>query len=133
VDMVKLMDKALKYSPAAIHPLISGQIDPLLPELERVLVRDKVGYSLAELRVIKHLDVGAVARQVGYGAIYELWNPMLSKLVHSTAYNVLVAGKDVDGIGASLVERAAIELRATAAKVDRYLEINGLPRYPVAA
>jgi len=129
VEVLKLMGKVFTHTPAELHPGIQSQLDPLLPELERVLVRDKVGYSVDELRNLKHLQIGAVAKEVGYGPVYEIWNPILSKLVHATAYNILVAGKDMDGIGSKLVERTAAELRSAVANIERYLDANKLPRF----
>jgi|ERR1039457_3407670 hypothetical protein len=129
IEVLKLMDKAFTHTPAELHPVIKSQLDPLAPALERILVRDKVGYSVAELRNMKHLQVGAVAKEVGYAPVYEMWNPVLSKLVHATAYNILVAGKDMDGVGIYLVERTAAELRSAVASIDRYLDANKLPRY----
>lgn len=129
VEMLKLMDKAFKHTPAELHPVIKSQRDSLLPQFERVLLRDKVGCSVSELRSLKHLQVGAIAEEVGYGPVYQLWNPILSKLVHATAYNVLIAGKDMDGIGIHLVERTAAELRSAVSCVNTYLDNRMLLRY----
>ena len=106
LEMLKLMDKAFKHTPSEIHPIIKSQLDPLVPQFEEVLVR-KVGASIAQLRSMKHLYVGDIAKDVGYAAIYQIWNPVLSKLIHATAYSVLVAGNDMNNIGLNLVKRTA--------------------------
>ncbi|HXJ40242.1 MAG TPA: DUF5677 domain-containing protein, partial [Bryobacteraceae bacterium] len=129
LEILKLMDKAFKHTPSEVHSVIKTQLDPLVPQLESVLVRDKVGASIAQLQNMKHLYVGEIARDVGYAAVYELWNPMLSKLVHATAYSVLVAGNDMNNIGLNLVTRTAEELRYAVANVDDYLATTNLPRY----
>jgi hypothetical protein len=129
LEMLKLMDKAFKHTPAEIHPIIKSQLDPLIPQFEEVLIRDKVGNSIDQLRNMKHLYVGEIAKAVGYTAIYEIWNPVLSKLVHATAYSVLIAGNDMNNIGLNLVTRTAEELRAAVAQIDKYLDAGKLPRY----
>ena len=131
VEMLKLMDKAFKHTPSELHPILQSQIDPLLAPFEQVLVRDKVGCTVAELRTMKHLHLAEVAKEVGYAGVYEVWNPMLSKLVHATAYSVLVAGNDMDNIGLNLVTRIGEELRFAVATTDRYLAARNLPRYKV--
>ena len=129
MEMVKLMDKVFKHTPSELHPAVGSEMSQLIRNFEPILMRDMVGCSVAELRSMKHLQIGAIAEEVGYGPVYEVWNPILSKLVHATAYNVLVAGKDMDGIGIYLVERIVAELRSAVGAVNRYLGQNGLPPY----
>lgn len=128
IEMLKLMDRAFKDAPAEVHS-IRSQIDALVPQFEKTLIRDKVGCSVTQLRNMTHLHVGDVAREVGYGPIYEMWNPILSTLAHATAYSVLVAGNDMDNIGMNLVTRTAEELRSAVAYIDKYLNERSLPRY----
>jgi len=111
------------------HPLIKAGTDRLMPEFERVLERDNVGLSLSDLRAMKHLRTSQMAERVGYGQVFALWNPLLSKLVHAIAYSVLVAGKTMESAGLFLVQGVARELRSTVAAIDAYLLANGLPRY----
>ena len=82
-----------------------------------------------ELRTMKHLDIARIASEVGYGQVFALWNPILSKLVHATAYNVLVAGKGMENVGLFLVRALAQELRGAVEAVAVYLRSNNLPGY----
>src|ERR1700676_1245034 len=118
IEVFKLLDKVFQAIGAEWHPLIKAETDPLMPEFERVLERDNVGLSVSDLRAMKHLHTSKTAEQVGYGQVFALWNPLLSKLVHATAYNVLVAGKTMEGVGLLLVQGVARELRATVAAID---------------
>ena len=61
--------------------------------------------------------------------MFALWNSLLSKLVHATAYNVLVAGKSMDGVGRFLVRGVAWELRGAVKEIEAYLRSNSLPQY----
>lgn len=129
MEMLKLMDKAFKHISPALHPILQSQVDPLLAPFEQVLIRDKVGCSIDDLRKMKHLNVGDVAKAVGYGGVYEVWNPMLSKLVHATAFSVLVAGNDMNNIGLNLVLRIAEELRLAVKAINMYLADRNLPLF----
>lgn len=129
LEVFRLMNKVFQVVDAEWHPLIKAETDPLMPEFERVLKRDKVGLSLPELSAMKHLNIAQTAAEVGYGQVFTLWNPILSKLVHATAYNILVAGKTMEGIGLALVQGIARELRCTVTFINEYLKSNGLPLY----
>ena len=129
IEVFKLLDKVFQSVGAEWHPLIKAGTDRLMPEFERVLERDNVGLSLSDLRAMKHLRTSQMAERVGYGQVFALWNPLLSKLVHAIAYSVLVAGKTMESAGLFLVQGVARELRSTVAAIDAYLLANGLPRY----
>jgi hypothetical protein len=129
LEVFNLLERVLQALDKKWHPVVQAATNPLLPELERVLIRDKVGLAMDELRTMKHLNVGQIASDVGHGKVFTLWNPILSKLVHSTAYNVLVAGKSMDEVGLFIVRELALELRATVEAVDVYLRANNLPLY----
>jgi hypothetical protein len=90
VETLKLMDRAFSALPSKYHELVHEAINPVLPEFDRVLVRDGVGLSVSELQKMKHLDPAKVAEEIGYGKVFARWNRMLSKMVHPTAYTVLV-------------------------------------------
>ncbi|HTQ19607.1 hypothetical protein [Mycobacterium sp.] len=129
LEVYKLFDRVLRNLDVQWHSVIETMAAPLLPELERVLVRDKVDLSVEQLRGMKHLNVAQVAGEVGHGEVFALWNPVLSKLVHASAYNVLVAGKSMDGLGSFIVRELIWELRSAVTAVNVYLRANGLPQY----
>jgi hypothetical protein len=129
LEVFRLLDKVFQALDAEWHPLIKAAADPLMPEFQRVLKRDKVGLSIPELSAMKHLNIAQIAAQVGYDQVFTLWNPILSKLVHATAYNILVAGKTMERIGLSLVQGVARELRCTVTFINEYLKSNGMPLY----
>jgi hypothetical protein len=129
LEVFRLLDKVFLALDQGWHSVLRAATDSLVPEFERVLSRDKVGLTMNKLRTMKHLNIAQTAAEVGYGQMFALWNPLLSKLVHATAYNVLVAGKGMDGIGRFLVRGVAWELRETVKHVEVYLRSNNLPLY----
>jgi hypothetical protein len=129
LEVFKVLERVFQALDKEWLPVVRAATDPLMPEFERVLKRDKVGLSIDELRTMRHLNIAHTAAQVGYGEVFALWNPILSKLVHATAFNVLVAGKSMEGVGLFLVRGIAQELRAGVEAVEVYLRSNNLPQY----
>ena len=129
LEVFKLTKRVFDVLDKEWHPVLRAATDPFMPEFERVLIRDKVGLSTTELENMRHLKIAQVAAQVGYGEVFALWNPILSKLVHETGFNILVAGKTMEGVGLLLVQDTARELRAAVDAIGLYLRSNNLPLY----
>ncbi len=129
IELLKLMHRALKEVPEGIQRKLGWESQAAEVELAPVLVRDKVGLTIEELRATKHLSIGAIANEVGHGKVYSMWNPMLSKLVHATAFNVLVAADNMDTVGLHTFNFLVGELRSVLELVNHYLSANHLPTF----
>ena len=129
IEVLKLMNKVVKQVPEAYGEKLNNAASSAELQLAPILVRDKVGLTLRELKTRKHLSVAEVAKEVGYGNVYSIWNPLLSKLVHSTAFNVLVAADNMDSVGSNTFNFVVSELRSVLEYVNIYLEKNQLPTF----